>query len=81
MNQTQAICKCFSHFSGPNCEIESTANVVRKSFINAATIIAILVMVGYAIMILCFDFTKYFCLTPNNRRLIKKKPMKKKRFQ
>ena len=74
MNNTQAICKCLLDFSGPNCEIESTSYVVRKSFINAATIIAILVFVAFAFMILCFDFTKYFCLTPNKKRLIKRQP-------
>ena len=73
MNSTQAICKCFSDFSGPNCEIESTSYVVRKSFINAATIIAIVVMVCFAIMIFCFDYTKYFALPKMKKKHAKKR--------
>jgi hypothetical protein len=68
MNETQAFCKCFNDFSGINCEIMSTSMVVEKSIISASSIIAIVVMVSYIIMILCFDYTKY-CLMKNKKQV------------
>ena len=67
MNGTQPVCKCFKDFSGINCEIMSTSLVVRKSIISATSIIAIVVMICYAMVILCFDYTRY-CLKKNSRR-------------
>ena len=73
MNQTQAICKCLIGFSGPSCEITSSFLVIRKSIMSAATIIAIVVMVGYALMIVCFDYTKYFALPKMKKKHAKKR--------
>ena len=66
MNETQAFCKCFNDYTGVNCEIMSTSMVVEKSIISASSIIAIVVMVSYITIILCFDYTKY-CLMKNMR--------------
>jgi hypothetical protein len=79
MNETRAVCKCFKDFSGTNCEIMSTAYVVKKSIISGTTIIAICVMVSYAAVIICFDYTKY-CLKRNYKKEIQKAP-EIRRFQ
>jgi hypothetical protein len=70
MNGSQPMCKCIMGYSGVNCEILSSSLAVRKSIINAATIIAIIVITCYILTIIGFDFTKYFLLKE------KKKPIK-----
>jgi len=77
MNETQAVCKCFKDFSGAKCEIMSTAYVIQKLIISGTTIIAICVMVSYAAVIICFDYTKY-CLKRNVKKPIQKKPVIRK---
>jgi hypothetical protein len=59
-------------YSGVNCEIISSSLAVRKSIINAATIIAIIVITCYILTIIGFDFTKY-CLMKNKKQPIKNK--------
>jgi hypothetical protein len=70
MNGTLPVCKCIMGYSGVNCEILSTFLVIRKSIINTATIIAIIVITCYIFTIIGFDFTKYFLLKE------KKQPIK-----
>ncbi len=60
MNGSQPECNCIMGYSGLNCEIISSSLVVRKSIINAATLIAIIVITCYILTIIGFDFTKYF---------------------
>jgi hypothetical protein len=79
MNETKPICKCFKGYSGANCEIISTSLVLRKAFINVTAIIAIGIIVIYVIMILCFDFTKYFLMKKTIKIQKKKELIKKKR--
>ena len=72
MNGSQPICKCFLGYFGIKCEMVSASLIIRKSMISAATLIAIIIMVCYAITILCFDFTKYFLFKKKDK--IQKKP-------
>jgi hypothetical protein len=60
MNGTQPMCKCLMDYFGTKCEIMSTSLVVKNFIINASTIIAIIVLVCFIILVLCFDYTKYF---------------------
>ena len=72
MNDTQTSCKCCKGYSGQNCEIISNSLLVKKSIISVTTILAIIIMVSYVIMIVCFDFTKYFSIRKRNK--IKTRP-------
>ncbi len=76
MNETKPVCKCFMDFSGINCETMSTSLVVKKAIINVSTIVAILVMVCFMIIILGFDYTKYF-LMKNQVLTVKKQEINK----
>ena len=78
MNGSQPVCKCKLDYSGINCEIESTSLIIRKSIIDASTIIAIIVLVSFVIMILCFDYTKYFLM--KKKKIIKRKEPHAKNF-
>ena len=69
--QSQPMCKCLKGYSGPKCEIMSTSLAVTKIIINASSIIAIVVLVSLIILVLCFDYTKYFAM--KNRNVIKNK--------
>jgi hypothetical protein len=71
MNGTKPMCKCFMDYSGNNCEIMSTSLVVKKAIINVSTITAIIVIVCFIIMIISFDYTKYFLM--RNKIMIKKR--------
>ena len=79
MNGTQPNCKCFSDYSGINCDIKSASLIIKKSIISASTIIAIAVLVCFAILVFCFDYVKY-CLM-RNKKQIKKKTQEVKRFK
>jgi hypothetical protein len=70
MNGTQPMCKCLMGFSGTKCELTSNALVMRNAIINASTIIAITFLVCFIIIILVFDYTKYFLI--RNQKPIKK---------
>ncbi len=76
MNDTQPMCKCLTGYSGTKCEITSASLVVRNAIINASSIIAIIVLVSFVIIVLCFDYTKYFLM--NKRNSINNKPHIKK---
>jgi hypothetical protein len=69
MNGTRPICKCLLDYSGIKCEIMSTSLVVKNAIINAATLIAIVVLVSFGLLILFFDYTKYFL---SQRSILKK---------
>ena len=73
MNGSQPVCKCKIDYSGVNCEIMSNSLIIRKSIIDASTIIAIIVLVSFAMMILCLDYTKYFLM--KDKKIFKKKPI------
>jgi len=79
MNGTQPMCKCLMDYSGINCEIMSTSLAVKKAIIDVSTIIAIAVMMCYVILILCFDYTKYF-LFKNQKPIKKKKQIEKAHY-
>ena len=72
VNGSQPVCSCIIGYSGVNCEIISSSLAVRKSIINVATIIAIIVITCYIFTIIGFDFTKYFLMKE------KKQPIKNK---
>ena len=62
VNGSQPVCNCIMGYSGVNCEKTSSSLAVRKSIINVATIIAIIVITGYIFTIIGFDFTKYYLM-------------------
>ena len=76
VNGSQIQCKCFTGYSGVKCELMSNSLMTQKAIISASTIIAIVVLVLFGIMILCFDFTKYFLI--KNRK--QKEPPKKRKM-
>ena len=73
VNGSQTQCKCVSSHSGLKCELMSNSLMKQKAIISASTIIAIVVLVLFGIMILCFDFTKYFLI--KKQETPKKKPI------
>jgi hypothetical protein len=79
MNDTQPTCKCLMGYSGIKCEIQSTSLVITKAIVNASSIVAIIVLVSFVILILCFDYTKYF-LMMNKKPPTKKPPQIETRF-
>ena len=74
VNGSQPVCNCILGYSGVNCEIISSSLAVRKSIINAASIIAIIVITCYIFTIIGFDFTKYFLM--KNKKQVQKKNQK-----
>ncbi len=78
MNDTQPTCKCLMGYSGKKCELQSTSLVITKVIINASSIVAIIVLVSFSILILCFDYTKYFLM--KNKKPTKKPPQIETRF-
>ncbi len=75
VNGSQPSCKCLKDYSGIKCEIQSSSIIVTKAIVNATSIIAIVVLVSFVILILCFDFTKYFLMAKNKQS--KQTPTKK----
>jgi len=63
MNETEIMCKCKKDYSGINCEIMSTALVVRNTIINVASLIAIIFIACLILLVLFFDYTKYFVMS------------------
>jgi uncharacterized membrane protein YukC len=63
MNDTQIMCKCKKDYSGTNCEIMSTALVVRNTIVNVASLIAIIFIACLILLVLFFDYTKYFVMS------------------
>jgi hypothetical protein len=78
MNDTQIMCKCKKEYSGINCEIMSTALVVRNTIINVASLIAIIFIACLIILVLFFDYTKYFVMSKriNSKERINQVEMK-----
>jgi hypothetical protein len=60
MNGSQPMCKCILGYSGVRCEIVSTFLTVRKYIIDSSTILAIIVLICFLLMVLFFDYTRYF---------------------
>ena len=77
VNGTQPMCKCLMDYSGKICEIQSTTLAVTKAIVNVSSILAIIVLVSYAILIFCFDFTKYFVIK-NDKSSKRRESFKKK---
>ena len=65
--------KCKKEYSGINCEIMSTALVVRNAIINVTSLIAIIFIVCFILLILFFDYTKYFVMSKRNKMNVKVK--------
>ena len=75
VNGTQPLCKCLMGYSGVNCEILSTELVAIKVITKTTTIIAIVVMGCFVIVVIIFDYTKYFLI--KNKSNIKKERFKR----
>jgi hypothetical protein len=85
VNGTQPMCKCLMGYSGVNCEMLSTELVAKKVITKTTTIIAIVVMGCYVLVVIFFDYTKYFLMKnkKNNKNNKKNANIKKhdlKRF-
>jgi hypothetical protein len=76
MNGSQPMCKCLMGYSGVNCEVISTFVIIRKYIVDSSTIITIIVLIGFILTVLFFDYTKYFVMN----KPLKKKP-RIKRFK
>jgi preprotein translocase subunit SecG len=70
VNDTQPMCKCLMGYSGVNCEILSSALSAKKVITKTTTIIAIVVMGLFILLVIFFDYTKYFLM--KNKKSIKK---------
>jgi len=68
VNGSQPMCKCLMGYTGVRCENKSTFLVVRKYIIDLSTLIAIIVLISFMLLVLFFDYTRYF---------MKIKPIKK----
>jgi hypothetical protein len=71
VNDTKPECKCLMGYSGTKCEILSTSLVVRKAIINASSIIAIIVFAFLVILIIAFDYTKFFLMKQPAKKITK----------
>ena len=58
----EASCKCYSGYSGVQCEIESQNIKSIKSAITSASIIAILILISFYLLIILLDLSNYFCI-------------------
>ncbi len=66
-------CKCFSSYSGDNCEIESKEIQLTKSVITTASIIAIIIIVVFYTLIILMDLAK---LLTKKKKYLKRKDFK-----
>lgn len=73
-----AICKCFSLYSGDQCEIESQKQKTIKQAASTTSIIAIVVLVLFYLLIVLSDVMDYCCMSaekksrPSRLRRVKK---------
>lgn len=59
MNITVTKCKCFSGYSGDNCEILSTKIRVIKGVIDTSAVFAIITIVSFAVLVILMDISKF----------------------
>jgi hypothetical protein len=71
VNGTQPTCKCLMGYSGVNCEMFSTELQAKKVITRTTTIIAIVVMGCFVLLVIFFDYTKYFLMKnkKNNKKI------------
>jgi len=75
VNGTQPMCKCFMGYSGVNCEILSIEMLVRTIIVRTASVIAFIVIGFYVLIVILFDYTKFFHI--KNKNNIKKDRFKR----
>ena len=71
-------CKCFSMYSGDNCESESNELKTIKTIISITVIIAIIIIISFYIIIALMDLTRYLCNKKSFIPVRGKKKSKKK---
>ena len=60
VNHTESHCKCFTGFSGDECQLEETSLKIAKGVKVTATIICIVCLVAFGCIVVCSDVLDYF---------------------
>lgn len=73
INGTQTMCKCYTGFSGDNCEIISAGVQIAKAVSTGSAIAAIAILVSFFVFIILMDISKLFTGTKISKKLKKVK--------
>lgn len=78
INGSQIMCKCYTGYSGNNCEIISTGVKVIKAVSTGSAVVAILILVSFFIFIISMDVSKLFTTGVINKKKVHPKKLKPK---